>query len=601
MPIFEQFPYTNLHELNLDWIIKVVKEWGATVEALDKKFDDLNDAFNDLKAFVDNYFDNLDVQEEINNKLDEMAENGDLIRLLAPYLSFVTPEMFGAVGDGITDDTEAISETLNSEVENIIFRSNKSYLVTEEITATKEHVIEGNNAKIVFSEDTTVSDLHLLKFYDLDYLTVNNLNFEIKCTNSTPFPDSELPNTGGMLVKLTDCSNVTFNDCSFYVIDNGTAVQCTCFWATGTGKNYLLNNCKLFNRGDASQGGCIWFYGNLENLRVSKSTCITTTLDELIASWGNSIDVNTFIEGCYLEAIRRNDNILATQNVYSHLFVSDCIIKENDDYICYTAIKSIHGEIIVDNCTMYLYGSSTNKSILTLNNDASITIKDCLINMEGLDSNNNALVRLENGTINLLNNNITLKGTKRCFLYIDTDKNNSFFICNNNIINFDGNVDTFIFGYNTVIITNNTFNGKGSHQFGSHVSVNTYDRVRLSEGNNYLCTTYGSFWNPTGRIIPYTETTTIGTIAANESASISIGNCGYHDIRLLIVRGHSVDRYAVFLLIPSNSDWSIFKAEKLIGSSDFTGSVSGTDFVLTLNSIYQSTDTFVVMIKLNSR
>lgn len=35
-----------------------------------------------LKNYVDNYFNNLDVQQEINNKLDEMAENGQLQILL---------------------------------------------------------------------------------------------------------------------------------------------------------------------------------------------------------------------------------------------------------------------------------------------------------------------------------------------------------------------------------------------------------------------------------------------------------------------------------------------------------------------------------------
>lgn len=37
---------------------------------------------NDLKAYVENYFENLDVQEEINNKLDEMAESGTLTELI---------------------------------------------------------------------------------------------------------------------------------------------------------------------------------------------------------------------------------------------------------------------------------------------------------------------------------------------------------------------------------------------------------------------------------------------------------------------------------------------------------------------------------------
>lgn len=40
-----------------------------------------------LKDFVDDYFDNLDVQEEINNKLDEMAENGTLQEIIADYLN----------------------------------------------------------------------------------------------------------------------------------------------------------------------------------------------------------------------------------------------------------------------------------------------------------------------------------------------------------------------------------------------------------------------------------------------------------------------------------------------------------------------------------
>ena len=47
---------------------------------------ELQNLFTELKNYCDNYFDNLDVQEEINNKLDEMAANGTLTTLLEPYL-----------------------------------------------------------------------------------------------------------------------------------------------------------------------------------------------------------------------------------------------------------------------------------------------------------------------------------------------------------------------------------------------------------------------------------------------------------------------------------------------------------------------------------
>lgn len=75
-------PYTNFHELNQDWFLdefnKVLKEWAD----MKKSFTNLNDSFNDLRDYVQNYFKNLDVQDEINKKLDDMMESGELTALL---------------------------------------------------------------------------------------------------------------------------------------------------------------------------------------------------------------------------------------------------------------------------------------------------------------------------------------------------------------------------------------------------------------------------------------------------------------------------------------------------------------------------------------
>ena len=79
MGAFETFPYTNFQNLNLNWIIKIVKEYVSKVDTLDIDF-------KDLKNYVISYFDNLDIQEEVNNKLDEMAESGELADIIAQYL-----------------------------------------------------------------------------------------------------------------------------------------------------------------------------------------------------------------------------------------------------------------------------------------------------------------------------------------------------------------------------------------------------------------------------------------------------------------------------------------------------------------------------------
>lgn len=47
---------------------------------------ELQQKFVELVNFVETYFDDLDVQEEVNTKLDEMAESGELAELVSQYL-----------------------------------------------------------------------------------------------------------------------------------------------------------------------------------------------------------------------------------------------------------------------------------------------------------------------------------------------------------------------------------------------------------------------------------------------------------------------------------------------------------------------------------
>ena len=48
---------------------------------------ELQELFVKLQTYVNDYFDNLDVQEEINNKLDDMVEQGTLQEIIADYLN----------------------------------------------------------------------------------------------------------------------------------------------------------------------------------------------------------------------------------------------------------------------------------------------------------------------------------------------------------------------------------------------------------------------------------------------------------------------------------------------------------------------------------
>ena len=73
----------------------------------------------ELKEYVEHYFDNLDVQEEINNKLDAMAESGELAEIIAAYLQVRSVLAY----DSIADMKEATNLTDGSFVETYGFYS----------------------------------------------------------------------------------------------------------------------------------------------------------------------------------------------------------------------------------------------------------------------------------------------------------------------------------------------------------------------------------------------------------------------------------------------------------------------------------------------
>lgn len=97
---YEEMNYYKLMCRVVEKLNEVIRKANETGEQVQ----DLTQLFEQLKEYIEHYFDNLDVQEEINNKLDEMAESGELTEIIAQYLTLNGILTFNTVNDMINSE-----------------------------------------------------------------------------------------------------------------------------------------------------------------------------------------------------------------------------------------------------------------------------------------------------------------------------------------------------------------------------------------------------------------------------------------------------------------------------------------------------------------
>lgn len=146
--------------------------------------ENLTNAFIALQNYVNNYFDNLDIQEEVNNKLNEMAASGQLTEIIAQYLQVQSLLCFNTLND--LQNAENLAEgsfvktygnliyndgkgefykirtLLNTDVIdniNIVSLINYPTLIAEKITTHEETQIE-NIANSISSHKTTSTRIY---------------------------------------------------------------------------------------------------------------------------------------------------------------------------------------------------------------------------------------------------------------------------------------------------------------------------------------------------------------------------------------------------------------------------------------------------------
>ena len=94
---------------------ELVKSYNDFTEDINATVDDYIERFNTLYDYVHDYFDNLDVQQEINNKLDSMYADGDLEALIASYIQPRIDAQNGRITT-LYESVDTFESTINAQV-----------------------------------------------------------------------------------------------------------------------------------------------------------------------------------------------------------------------------------------------------------------------------------------------------------------------------------------------------------------------------------------------------------------------------------------------------------------------------------------------------
>ena len=96
----------------VDYLNKTMED----VETLHGDVDNLHKAYVELQGYVNNYFSTLDVQAEINNKLNDMASDGTLSRLLSSIINNHESPKFVNNVSGMTDHNSVYVNTTDGYI-----------------------------------------------------------------------------------------------------------------------------------------------------------------------------------------------------------------------------------------------------------------------------------------------------------------------------------------------------------------------------------------------------------------------------------------------------------------------------------------------------
>ena len=154
--VLENFPFIEADfDALTEWQLfcKLGKEINKIIDSentLGTQMENVTNAFIDLQNYVNNYFKNLDVQDEINNKLNEMAEDGTLQEIITQYLQVSGVLCYNTITD-LKNATNLIEGSFARTFGKVTYNDGNGALYKIRTITSSDVVDEDNIISVNFS------------------------------------------------------------------------------------------------------------------------------------------------------------------------------------------------------------------------------------------------------------------------------------------------------------------------------------------------------------------------------------------------------------------------------------------------------------------
>jgi hypothetical protein len=318
--------------------------------------------------------------------------------------NYVTPEMFGAIGDGKTDDTNAFILMLNSD--NIIWKldGNKTYKVNT-FTITKKIIVDGNGAVIKSQQPIIIDATIEESFY---YSSYNNIIF-----------DGGLNIVKGSQMYITNCvfrnatngisysnsSKETFitkcriNNCDVGIYSNGSDVEVSYITIRECYTALLIKKPSTFSNVHA------WLSDNFVGSKFADCYADATFNDCYSDTYQYAFYVNTVI---YLKIY--NVFCLRNVNYWDDTEAQYLLYSNNKDNFIHTLVEG--GSFIGDKLHEYYFSNYQQNIFCCKGLDVARYIKNADTNyIVGLTLESGSIVRNNNNNIIINPHSVTISAT----------------------------------------------------------------------------------------------------------------------------------------------------------------------------------------------